>query len=1137
MVFRTRGAACAIALALVLAALPNVAGAQGSLMFDTKGTSDKPQSKLWVNNDAWWGCLNNSTKLAIYKLNGTTWTHKLDVTNAVLPFDKGGICDVLWDGTNLFVATYSATTPKLYKYSYDSMADTYTLLAGFPVNIPMLAGSETLVIDKDSLGRLWCTYRAGTKIYVTYTTSGNHTTWGAALALSGTINLDDISTVVAFAGNKVGVLWSDQVTHQVAFRWRNDGDAPTTWQAVEVVRSGFGVVDDHLNMKADTQGRVYFAAKDFFDGVWVGRRDVDGTWSVTTGASGLDCGTRPILQIDEASNKLYVFYTRWETCVSTGTHAIEERVAFLDNLLFSLPTIVIAANNISMNDVTGTKQVLPPGSLAVVCDGVGKAYWRGWGSVSGIGGTDPGGSFPPPPVAPTNIAAQVVTEATQPRQLLWKLDAASGTTAADASGNNRTGTLGSTALGFNPHWVPGLQGNGLFFDGDDYLSNSGSGTGYTNTSFTVEAWVNLDLTNSAGTGIIAHRGDILHNTFHFTINNPTLEFGWSTGDTTDTSVKATKNLADGGWHHLAAVWDRSNGEARIYVDGLRLANKSMGSPIYSDSWPLYVGGMLDAGFPQDNFGGTLDNFAVTNVALYSGSSFTPPFLYNATSTKYVRVTWTPPSSIAGIAGARLQRTVNGGTATNLNTAVTPNTWFPDLTPADGYCQYGVLAVDGLTQQGTLAWTPVSYEGTPPAVPGAPQSLAWTPGTALVDEAPFWELDEGSGNSTVDGSGLQHVAQFGTSPAIDSADPTWTNGISGRAIAFDGANDFAVTADALDLRFAGSFTVECWVRRAQTGTEAFLAKDEGSSKRNYMLAFTSGNQVEFVWRDVAGGNTRRATSTTTVTGTEWHHIAGVFDIGAHTTKVFIDGVEAGTASTAGTPYTGPEVLRFGARTSSSGGNSLSDPFEGDLDLVRVSSGVRYTAPFTPPLLYRGGAKHHTVQLSWAWPAAGFTNEFRLYRQQLPAGTNTLLATLPGTTFTYVDAAVTADVTYRYTVKSRNSSNVEGAASAPLDVVAPAPTDVAGDGAPAVPARGLRLEPNPFNPQATVRFGVERPGPVDLALYDSRGRRVHTVFHGVRPAGEWRVPVFAGQAPQLASGVYYLRLVAGAQAQTVKAVLVR
>jgi hypothetical protein len=242
-------------------------------------------------------------------------------------------------------------------------------------------------------------------------------------------------------------------------------------------------------MKADTHGRVYFAAKDFFDGVWVGRRDIDGTWSVTTGASGLDCGTRPILQIDEVANKLFVFYTRWETCVSTGTHAIEERVAYLDNLLFSLPTQVIAPAGVSMNEVQGTKQPLLAGTMAILCEGSdGKAYWTGWGELSGIGGQDPGGEFPPPPAAPPNFAATTINEATQPRQMLWRLDETSGTTASDASNHSRTGTLGSGLA--VPHWAPGLMNGGLYFDGDDYISaGTNSALSFVARSFTLEAWV------------------------------------------------------------------------------------------------------------------------------------------------------------------------------------------------------------------------------------------------------------------------------------------------------------------------------------------------------------------------------------------------------------------------------------------------------------------------------------------------------------------------------------------------------------------------------------------------------------------------------------------------------------------------
>ena len=41
-------------------------------MFATRGTSDKPQSKVWHNDSSWWCCINNLSTMAIYKLDGET---------------------------------------------------------------------------------------------------------------------------------------------------------------------------------------------------------------------------------------------------------------------------------------------------------------------------------------------------------------------------------------------------------------------------------------------------------------------------------------------------------------------------------------------------------------------------------------------------------------------------------------------------------------------------------------------------------------------------------------------------------------------------------------------------------------------------------------------------------------------------------------------------------------------------------------------------------------------------------------------------------------------------------------------------------------------------------------------------------
>ncbi|MFQ5599492.1 MAG: T9SS type A sorting domain-containing protein, partial [Candidatus Krumholzibacteriia bacterium] len=127
-------------------------------------------------------------------------------------------------------------------------------------------------------------------------------------------------------------------------------------------------------------------------------------------------------------------------------------------------------------------------------------------------------------------------------------------------------------------------------------------------------------------------------------------------------------------------------------------------------------------------------------------------------------------------------------------------------------------------------------------------------------------------------------------------------------------------------------------------------------------------------------------------------------------------------------------------------------------------------------------------------------------------------------------------YTYRVSALNSDGDEGEATEALQVEVSPPTDADGGMLAGVPA--LRLAPNPFNPQAVVRFRVERSGPVQLVLYDARGRLVHTLVDGILPAGRHQMSLLDGTLRgELPSGVYFLRLRAGARDTRLKAVLLQ
>ena len=86
-----------------------------------------------------------------------------------------------------------------------------------------------------------------------------------------------------------------------------------------------------------------------------------------------------------------------------------------------------------------------------------------------------------------------------------------------------------------------------------------------------------------------------------------------------------------------------------------------------------------------------------------------------------------------------------------------------------------------------------------------------------------------------------------------------------------------------------------------------------------------------------------------------------------------------------------------------------------------------------------------------------------------------------------------------------------------------TGVAGDAVPGV-LRLTQSYPNPFNPQTTISFALPQSGPVELSVFDVRGRHVATLADGEMPAGEhslvWNGTDDAGRS--VSSGTYVLRL---------------
>jgi FlgD Ig-like domain/HYR domain len=91
-----------------------------------------------------------------------------------------------------------------------------------------------------------------------------------------------------------------------------------------------------------------------------------------------------------------------------------------------------------------------------------------------------------------------------------------------------------------------------------------------------------------------------------------------------------------------------------------------------------------------------------------------------------------------------------------------------------------------------------------------------------------------------------------------------------------------------------------------------------------------------------------------------------------------------------------------------------------------------------------------------------------------------------------------------------------------------------------ATGLvSIHPNPFNPQTTVDFALSAPGRVQILIYDARGSLVRQLVDRPGDAGEgsavWNGTDDGGRP--VASGIYFVRMVAGNFRDTQKIVLLK
>jgi hypothetical protein len=166
----------------------------------------------------------------------------------------------------------------------------------------------------------------------------------------------------------------------------------------------------------------------------------------------------------------------------------------------------------------------------------------------------------------------------------WKLDETVGSTADDSSllGNNGTYQGGVSLAASSP--VPGSGALAAVFDGTNGHVPVPNESEYDVTGpISVAAWINVASFTKSGQAIFTKGNSawrLLRNG-----NTNTIRFACS--GLSPNHVNGTKNVNDGGWHHLVGVYDGSS--LTLYVDGVVDGSVSSSGTISTNNYDVEIG--------------------------------------------------------------------------------------------------------------------------------------------------------------------------------------------------------------------------------------------------------------------------------------------------------------------------------------------------------------------------------------------------------------------------------------------------------------------------------------------------------------------------------------------------------------------
>ncbi len=193
----------------------------------------------------------------------------------------------------------------------------------------------------------------------------------------------------------------------------------------------------------------------------------------------------------------------------------------------------------------------------------------------------------------------------------WKFDEVSGITASDSVDANHGTIYGATR-------TTGTAGNALSFDGvDDYVEIPDDNSLDITGDLTLEAWIEPDRVYYTAQGEIIGKWVVGNASYWFAIRDGQLQMRISAYGSDYYNIEETSvaNLSINTWYHVVGVYDASEQDIKLYINGVVEESTTVDgiipSIIHSGSAKVKIGGFS----PGYYFDGIIDEVAVYNRAL------------------------------------------------------------------------------------------------------------------------------------------------------------------------------------------------------------------------------------------------------------------------------------------------------------------------------------------------------------------------------------------------------------------------------------------------------------------------------------------------------------------------------------------